>query len=501
MGWSELEGIANRTDFDLKAHSRSPENPDAVGELTLLRPGAEEAHRPVRHRAVGGRRPRDAGVPVRRLRRVAGQGAAGRGDRQAARAGARASPSRSTSATRSRWSRRPRRGWSRRPRRSRPGCPGTLPRAARRCPTTPTPTGSRSSRRCAASPRSWARSTPARCCTCTRGWRRSRWRSSRSRRTSRAWSRWRAAIKSDLQARRAARRLRRHRRHRQALPAPGRDRHAVLHHRRLPEPRRRDRHRARPRHHGAGAGRRRRAGRRAAREGRLGEPALGRLTRRCASAVRRGGWAEQRAHQPARDLVRDRARDRRAKRLGPGALASSSCGAAASSQGGRRRRRRARRRLAAARGAAPRISYALSRSTAVAYWRTCSVCSSGARSASVSGPMREAGGAIARDERRRRRAVLAEHGHQRLADPQRRQRLLHVVERRLRERARRRAQRLLVVGRERAQRVLHAVAELAQDRRPARRSGSASRRRCRRPSSAPAARPARPGRGTPCSRR
>jgi glycyl-tRNA synthetase len=33
MGWSELEGIANRTDFDLKAHSRSPENSDAVGEL------------------------------------------------------------------------------------------------------------------------------------------------------------------------------------------------------------------------------------------------------------------------------------------------------------------------------------------------------------------------------------------------------------------------------------------------------------------------------------
>ncbi len=33
MGWSELEGIANRTDFDLKAHSRSEQNPDAVGEL------------------------------------------------------------------------------------------------------------------------------------------------------------------------------------------------------------------------------------------------------------------------------------------------------------------------------------------------------------------------------------------------------------------------------------------------------------------------------------
>jgi glycyl-tRNA synthetase len=33
MGWSELEGIANRTDFDLSAHSRSATNPDAVGEL------------------------------------------------------------------------------------------------------------------------------------------------------------------------------------------------------------------------------------------------------------------------------------------------------------------------------------------------------------------------------------------------------------------------------------------------------------------------------------
>ncbi|HVZ74487.1 MAG TPA: glycine--tRNA ligase [Polyangia bacterium] len=33
MGWSELEGIANRTDFDLKAHSRGPNNPDSVQEL------------------------------------------------------------------------------------------------------------------------------------------------------------------------------------------------------------------------------------------------------------------------------------------------------------------------------------------------------------------------------------------------------------------------------------------------------------------------------------
>jgi glycyl-tRNA synthetase len=38
MGWSELEGIANRTDFDLRAHSRSDKNPDAVGELTYFDP-------------------------------------------------------------------------------------------------------------------------------------------------------------------------------------------------------------------------------------------------------------------------------------------------------------------------------------------------------------------------------------------------------------------------------------------------------------------------------
>jgi len=33
MGWSELEGIANRTDYDLLAHSRGPNNPDSVAEL------------------------------------------------------------------------------------------------------------------------------------------------------------------------------------------------------------------------------------------------------------------------------------------------------------------------------------------------------------------------------------------------------------------------------------------------------------------------------------
>jgi glycyl-tRNA synthetase len=46
MGWSELEGIANRTDFDLKAHSRSPENPDAVGELRYFDPELKKHYVP-----------------------------------------------------------------------------------------------------------------------------------------------------------------------------------------------------------------------------------------------------------------------------------------------------------------------------------------------------------------------------------------------------------------------------------------------------------------------
>jgi glycyl-tRNA synthetase len=36
MGWSELEGIANRTDFDLSAHSRGPNNPDSLAELRFF---------------------------------------------------------------------------------------------------------------------------------------------------------------------------------------------------------------------------------------------------------------------------------------------------------------------------------------------------------------------------------------------------------------------------------------------------------------------------------
>ena len=38
MGWSELEGIANRTDFDLLAHSRGPSNPDSLEELRYFDP-------------------------------------------------------------------------------------------------------------------------------------------------------------------------------------------------------------------------------------------------------------------------------------------------------------------------------------------------------------------------------------------------------------------------------------------------------------------------------
>jgi hypothetical protein len=81
MGWSELEGsrtgpttISRRTAAARESRRRR--------RAQVLRPGTEEAHRPVRHRAVGGRGPRDAGVPVRRVRRIAGQGAAGRGGRK-----------------------------------------------------------------------------------------------------------------------------------------------------------------------------------------------------------------------------------------------------------------------------------------------------------------------------------------------------------------------------------------------------------------------------------
>ena len=61
-GWGELEGIANRTDYDLKAHSKGSgetlEYFDATTGLTL---------RPVRDRACRRRSPHDDGLPDRRL--------------------------------------------------------------------------------------------------------------------------------------------------------------------------------------------------------------------------------------------------------------------------------------------------------------------------------------------------------------------------------------------------------------------------------------------------
>ena len=68
-GWDELEGIANRTDFDLKAHAA------ALGrEARVLRPGDRRALRALRHRAGGRRHPDHDGLPPGRLRRGRGRG-------------------------------------------------------------------------------------------------------------------------------------------------------------------------------------------------------------------------------------------------------------------------------------------------------------------------------------------------------------------------------------------------------------------------------------------
>ena len=66
-GWSELEGIANRTDFDLKAHAAARrQDPHATSTKS------ERAHRPLRHRAGGRRRPLLPRRALRRLRRGRG---------------------------------------------------------------------------------------------------------------------------------------------------------------------------------------------------------------------------------------------------------------------------------------------------------------------------------------------------------------------------------------------------------------------------------------------
>ena len=102
---------------------------------------------------------------------------------------------------------------------------------------------------------------------------------------------------------------------------------------------------------------------------------------------------------------------------------------------------------------------------------------------------------------RRRHAARRQDRDQRLAGPERGDRLLDVVELGHRERPGGLAQRVGVVGRERPQRVLDAVAELGEDRRRARRSAPGSRSRRRRPSSGSAARSARPGPSAPRTRR
>ena len=70
MGWSELEGIANRGDFDLTQHAERLRR-----EARVLRPGEGRGLRPARDRARRRRRPRDARVHRRRLRHRGGGGA------------------------------------------------------------------------------------------------------------------------------------------------------------------------------------------------------------------------------------------------------------------------------------------------------------------------------------------------------------------------------------------------------------------------------------------
>ena len=70
IGWSELEGIANRGDFDLTQHAKF------CGEkLEYFDQGTQRALRPARDRAGRRRRPRHARLPGRRLRRRGGRGA------------------------------------------------------------------------------------------------------------------------------------------------------------------------------------------------------------------------------------------------------------------------------------------------------------------------------------------------------------------------------------------------------------------------------------------
>ena len=67
-GWDELEGVANRTDYDLGPRR------GLRGAARLLRPGHQRALHALRHRAGGRGHPGDDGLPARRLRRGRGGG-------------------------------------------------------------------------------------------------------------------------------------------------------------------------------------------------------------------------------------------------------------------------------------------------------------------------------------------------------------------------------------------------------------------------------------------
>ena len=70
-GWGELEGIANRTDYDLTQHAKF-----SGEDLTYYDQERDAALRPARHRARGRRRPGHARLPPRGVPR--GRGAAAR---------------------------------------------------------------------------------------------------------------------------------------------------------------------------------------------------------------------------------------------------------------------------------------------------------------------------------------------------------------------------------------------------------------------------------------
>ena len=69
MGWSELEGIANRGDFDLTQHAEFSRE-----KLDYVDPGTGERYVPHVIEPSAGRGPRDARLHGRRLRRGGGRG-------------------------------------------------------------------------------------------------------------------------------------------------------------------------------------------------------------------------------------------------------------------------------------------------------------------------------------------------------------------------------------------------------------------------------------------